>query len=266
MTIYNPTKIPEAVYDSHTHLNDDKLYFDVPAYIGRASEMKVLEMNIVGYDEKSNQRALQIAHDFASEGVRAILGFQPEDSVYFDDDAQKKLADQLADPAVIGVGETGLDWHWPEPGKDVQIASFKRHLELAKQFGLPATIHMRDSFDDIYAILKEMQINNFEMHSFAGTPQQAAKLIDLGGYISFSGLATFKNAHDVHQTVKETPLSRMLVETDAPYLAPVPKRGQVNEPAFTKYVVDDLAAMIGIDRSRLADITTENAHRLWPEK
>ncbi|MCV3296525.1 MAG: TatD family hydrolase [Oenococcus sp.] len=266
MTIYDPTKIPGDVYDTHTHLNDDALYHDVAAYVGRAHEFRVMEMNVVGYDAQANLRAIQIAHDFADEGVRAIVGFQPEDTGGFDAAAQELLRQQLSDPAVIGVGETGLDWHFKGFDRQTQLAAFEKHLQLATEFDLPVTIHMRDSFDDIYRILQEQGIKKFEMHSFAGDWHQAEKLVNLGGYISFSGMVTFKNAKEIHEAAKVVPLDRLLVETDAPYLAPVPNRGKTNEPAWTKFVVDGLAAILGIDRDELAQITMRNGHRLWPKK
>ncbi|MDN6900608.1 TatD family hydrolase [Oenococcus sicerae] len=265
MTIYDPTKIPGDVYDTHTHLNDDALYHDVAAYVGRAHEFRVMEMNVVGYDPQGNQRAIQIAHDFADQGIRAIIGFQPEDTDKFDAAAEKLLRQQLNDPTVIGVGETGLDWHWKNFDRDQQLTAFEKHLDLAAEFDLPVTIHMRDSFDDVYRILQERSVKKFEMHSFAGTVDQAEKLVALGGYISFSGMATFKNTSEIHEAAKSVPLDRILVETDAPYLAPVPKRGQTNEPAWTKFVVDGLAKLLEIDRNQLAKITRENAYRVWPK-
>ncbi|MHA5093973.1 TatD family hydrolase [Oenococcus oeni] len=265
MAIYDPTKTPGDVYDTHTHLNDDALYHDVAAYVGRAREFRVMEMNVVGYDPKGNQRAIQIAHDFSDKGIRAIVGFQPEDTNKFDQSAEEVLRKQLSDPVVIGVGETGLDWHWKGFDRDAQINSFERHLDLAAEFDLPTTIHMRDSFEDLYRILKERRLSKFEMHSFAGGPEQAEKLVDLGAYIGFSGMVTFKNAKEIHEAAKVVPLDRILVETDAPYLAPVPNRGKTNEPAWTKFVVDGLAKVLEIDRNQLAKITVENAHRLWPK-
>jgi TatD DNase family protein len=260
MALYDPTKTPGNVFDTHTHLNDDSMFHDVAAYVGRAQEFRVMNMNVVGYDNQGNSRALEIAHNFAGEGVRAIIGYQPDDSAQFD---EALLRSQLQDDLVVGVGETGLDYFHEGFDKKVQTESFLKHIELAQEFELPLTIHMRDSFDDMYQILKDTGVNNFIMHSFAGDTKQAEKLLELGAYISFSGMITFKNATEIKEAAHIVPLEKMLVETDAPYLAPTPNRGKMNEPAFTKYVVDGLAEVLEMDRDELAKITTQNAVRLF---
>lgn len=261
MSIYDPTKMPADSYDSHTHLNDDDLYRDVEAYVGRAEEFRVMEMNVVGYDAKGNQRALAIAEQF--ENVHAILGFQPDSAKEFDEEAQKILATQLKNPVVVGVGETGLDYYWDNSTREEQKAAFIKHIELAQEFDLPITIHSRDAYDDVYEILKAHNVNKGVMHSFAGSVEQAQKFQDLGLYISFSGVVSFKKAEEVRDAARNVQLDRLLVETDAPYLAPVPNRGKRNEPAYVKYVVDALAEAINMDAKELAKLTTDNAHNLW---
>ncbi|MBU7455135.1 TatD family hydrolase [Leuconostoc fallax] len=261
MAIYNSNKKLVDGYDTHTHLNDDQLFHDVPAYIGRAHEFRIMEMNIVGFDAQSNQRALQIAE--AHEGVYAVLGFQPEDTNDFSDAAAQTLGEQIKNPNVVGVGETGLDYYWDTASHDVQKAAFEKHLALAKAADLPVIIHNRDAFSDVYDIIKQSGITKGVMHSFSGTPEQAQKFIDLGMHISFSGVATFKKAQEVRDAAKIVPLDRILVETDAPYLAPVPYRGKQNEPAFVKFVLDSLAETLDIPVEKLTDITRTNGHRLF---
>ncbi|MGX7051170.1 TatD family hydrolase [Leuconostoc palmae] len=261
MAIYDLTKTPADSFDTHTHLNDDKLFHDVPAYIGRANELRVMEMNIVGYDAKGNERALEIAN--AHDNIYAVLGFQPEDTAAFDENAEKLLAEQLKQSKVVGVGETGLDYYWDTPSRDIQKKAFEKHLQLAKQYDLPVIIHNRDAFEDVYEILKKSGVKKGVMHSFSGTPDQAKAFLDLGMYISFSGVVTFKKADDVRESAKAVPLERILVETDAPYLAPTPFRGKDNEPAFVKYVIDSLADTLDLSPKELSDITRENAHRLF---
>ncbi|HCH60332.1 MAG TPA: hydrolase TatD, partial [Leuconostoc lactis] len=239
MAIYDLTKTPADSYDTHTHLNDDKLFHDVPAYIGRANEFRVMEMNIVGYDAVGNARALEIAQ--AHDNIYAVLGFQPEDTVDFDAAAAQTLEAQLQADKVVGVGETGLDYYWETAPHDVQKQAFETHLALAKKYDLPVIIHNRDAFDDVYAMLKDSGVTKGVMHSFSGTPEQALAFVDLGMHISFSGVVTFKKAEEVREAAKAVPLERLLVETDAPYLAPTPFRGKDNEPAFVKYVLDSLA-------------------------
>lgn len=261
MAIYDLTKTPSDSYDTHTHLNDDKLFHDVPAYIGRANEFRVMEMNIVGYDIRGNERALKIAQ--AHDNIYAVLGFQPEDTGDFDDVAAVKLEEQLQQDKVVGVGETGLDYYWKTTAHDVQQAAFKAHLALAKKYQLPVIIHNRDAFEDVYAMLKESGVTKGVMHSFSGTPEQALAFVELGMHISFSGVVTFKKAENVREAAKVVPLDRILVETDAPYLAPTPFRGKDNEPAFVKYIIDSLAETLNLTANELADITRKNAHRLF---
>ncbi|CAH1850589.1 TatD family hydrolase [Convivina praedatoris] len=260
MAIYDPTKRPAPTYDSHTHLNDDQLYMDVPAYVGRAHEFQVMEMNVVGYNQQSNQRALKIAQEY--EGIRAVLGYQPEDTPDFDEAALAELDAALSQDQVVGVGETGLDYHWDTP-VEIQKKAFIQHMALAKKHDLPLVVHNREAFDDVLAMLKAGGITRGVMHSFSGTPEQAQAFVDLGFYISFSGVVSFKKAEEVREAAQAVPLDRILVETDAPYLAPVPMRGKLNEPAFVKYVVDDLAETLGMKADELAETTRQNARRLF---
>lgn len=249
-------------YDTHTHLNDDAFYNDLATYVTRAHELGVTEMNVVGYDAKGNQRALEIAHQFP--GIHVLLGFQPENAPEFNDQALATLKTQLADPAVVGIGEIGLDYHWDTP-VDAQIKAFAAQLSLARELNLPVAIHARDAMDDVYAMLKAAGVEQFGgvIHSFTGDAADAKRFLDLGMYISFSGIVTFKNAKDIQAAAQIVPLDRMLVETDAPFLAPTPYRGKQNEPGYVKYVVDNLAAQLNIEPATLAAQTTANAHRLW---
>ncbi len=263
MAIYDPTKRPADSFDTHTHLNDDVFWHDVAAYWARAREHRIVEMNIVGYDAVGNERAIEIAHEF--KGMHAIVGWQPEDINGFGDTELATLRAQLQDDAVIGIGETGLDYYWDTTTPADQKTAFQKQLDLAKEFKLPVTVHARDAFDDVYEMLKANDVAQFGgvMHSFAGNPEQAQRFLDLGMYISFSGIATFKNAKEVQAALQIVPLDRLLVETDAPYLAPVPMRGKQNEPMFVRYTIQNLADQLGMEYNELANITRENAHRLW---
>ena len=215
---------------------------------------------MVGYNKVGNARALEIAHE--NDGVYAVLGYQPEDTPDFDEAAAAELEEQLKDPSVVGVGETGLDYHW-DTDRDVQMKSFLAHIALAKKYDLPVIIHNRDAFNDVYRVLKEQGVKKAVIHSFSGTAEQAKAWADLGYYVSFSGVVTFKKANDVREGAKVVPLNQILVETDAPYLAPTPYRGKTNEPGWTKYVVDSLAETLDMDRDELASKTVENAHRAF---
>lgn len=264
MAIYKSGQRRADGYDTHTHLNDDTFWHDVPAYFGRATEFGIVEMNIVGYNSQSNERAIQLAHEF--EGMHAIIGWQPEDILEMDDSKLAIFREQLQDDSVVGVGETGLDYYWDDnPAAEVQKKAFTQQLELAHEFKLPVTVHTRSAMADTYEALKNAHVEDFGgvMHSFTGTPEEAKQFLDMGMYISFSGIATFKNAKDVQETVKSVPLDRLLVETDAPYLAPTPMRGKPNEPMYVHYIIEYIAELLGKSYDEMAEITTNNAHKLW---
>lgn len=265
MAIYTHEK-QLNIYDSHTHLNDDAFFTEVPAYMARAKHYGVNQMNIVGSNTKLNERAIQLAHEY--DNLHAIVGWHPEDAKDFDNAMEKQLIEQLADPEVVALGEIGLDYHWDETPQDVQRQVFARQVEIAKDLHLPISVHDRDAFQDTYDILKQANVQEIGgvMHSFNGDAEWLKKFLDLGMHISFSGVASFKNATEVHESVIATPIDRMLVETDAPYLTPTPYRGKQNEPGFTKFVVDAVAELREVDPQEIADATFNNAVALFGNK
>ncbi|EEW54573.1 TatD family hydrolase [Limosilactobacillus antri] len=252
------------VYDSHTHLNDDPFYDDVPAFIDRAAHYGVTQLNIVGSNAKLNQRALALGQRYPN--LHPIIGWHPEDIREFNAAAQAQLWQQLQDPRVVAIGEIGLDYYNDQQSPhDQQQAVFAQQLDWARQLGLPVSIHCREALADTYALLKDAHVDEFGgvMHSFNGSPDWAAKFMELGMAISFSGVASFGSAEEVHAAVRAVPLSRMMVETDAPYLTPAPYRGKQNEPAFTKFVVDAIAELKQLAPEQVAYRTYLNASRLF---
>ncbi|MCW0953533.1 TatD family hydrolase [Weissella ceti] len=267
MAIYDPTKRPADGYDTHTHLNEDVFWHDVAAYWARAREFRIVEMNNVGFNREGNERAIELAHEF--EGMHAIIGWQPEDVAAFTDEEFEILKVQAQDDAVVGLGEMGLDYYWDiNPTPEVQKAAFSRQLKLAKELNLPVTIHSRDASDDVYELLKEHDVASFGgvMHSFSGDAEEVKRFVDLGMYISFSGMVTFKNAKDIKAALQVVPLDRLLVETDAPFLAPTPMRGKQNEPMLVRFTIESVAEQLGMTYNEVAELTKANAHRLWLDK
>ena len=261
------TNIPEMrVYDSHTHLNDDAFFNDVPKWMKRAANLGVVEMNIVGSNKKLNDRALQLAEQYPQ--LHAIVGWHPEDSKNYDQAAEDELIANLKNPLVVGLGEIGLDYHWDTSPRDVQRRVFARQLEIAKELNVPVSIHCRDAFEDAYPLLKAAHVGDFGgvMHSFNGDPEWLHKFLDLGMHISYSGVASFKNAKEVHESVEQTPLDRLLVETDAPYLTPEPHRGEQNEPGYSRFVVMAVAKWKEMDPVEVADNTYRNTQLLFAVK
>lgn len=252
------------VYDSHTHLNDDPFYDDVPAFEDRAAHYGVTQMNIVGSNAKLNDRALKLGDRYAN--LHPIIGWHPEDIRDFDPAVRKRLWHQLHTPGVVAVGEIGLDYYNDEHSPhDQQQAIFAEQLEWARQLQLPVSIHCREALADTYALLKAAHVADFGgvMHSFNGSPEWAAKFLNLGMAISFSGVASFGNATAVHDAVRAVPLDRLMVETDAPYLTPAPYRGKQNEPAFTRFVVETVASLKQVPVERVAEQTYQNAQRMF---
>ncbi|WP_283679313.1 TatD family hydrolase [Lentilactobacillus sp. Marseille-Q4993] len=251
------------IFDSHTHLNDDHLYPEAEQYFAHAQKLGVKKIANVGSNMKLNELALDLAH--SHDDMYAIIGWHPEDAIYFKAEEENWLRNHLNDDKVIAIGEIGLDYYQTASPRSVQKDVFRRQLEIAKEFNLPVSIHNRDAFEDTYEILKEVDISAISgvMHSFNGDPEWLKKFIDLGMYVSYSGVASFKKTHEVHDSVRQTPIDRMLVETDAPYLAPEPYRGKQNEPGYTLYTVEALARLRDVDPDEIAAHTYQNTLRLF---
>ncbi|GAK47383.1 Mg-dependent DNase [Secundilactobacillus oryzae JCM 18671] len=251
------------IFDSHTHLNSEEFYDDVQTFVDHASELGVKKIANVGSNIKLNERALDLAARY--DNMYAIVGWHPEDSKDYDADAETLLEQQLTTRKVVALGEIGLDYHWDTSPVETQKKVFERQLAIAKNLHLPVSIHTRDAFEDTYDILKQANVSEIGgvMHSFNGDPEWLKKFLDLGMHISYSGVASFKNAHEVHESVKVTPLDMMLVETDAPYLTPEPYRGKQNEPGYTCYTVEAIAKLRETTAEAIAEATWDNAHEFF---
>lgn len=252
------------IIDTHTHTNFDAFKDDYREVIDRALGENVWLIN-VGSDLATSKRAVEIAGEY-KEGVYAAIGLHPTDAEkeIFDEKALSGLAQN---EKVVAIGECGLDFFRTkdEFEKQKQKELFIKHIELSQKVGKPLIIHCRDAHDDLFKIL-EPRTYNLEsapgvMHFFTGTLEQAKKYIDLGFYISFSGVITFAKEYDI--LVKELPMDRILIETDAPYVSPAPMRGKRNEPSYVKYVAQKIADLKGISAGEVERQTTENAGRLF---
>lgn len=251
------------IFDTHTHLNVPQFADDLEAVIERARELDVTEMAVVGFDTPTIEKSLALSQRYAT--IYSIIGWHPTEAGSYTTEVEKKLQHLLQSEKVVALGEIGLDYHWMEDPKDVQEKVFRRQIAIAKEMNLPISIHTRDAIEDTYRILKSEGVHTIGgiMHSFSGDDEWAKRFLDLGMHISFSGVVTFKKAIDVQAAAKIVPLDKLLVETDAPYLAPVPYRGKRNEPGYTHYVVDKLAELCESSYEQIANQTRENAHRLF---
>ncbi|CQR23665.1 TatD family deoxyribonuclease [Streptococcus varani] len=252
-----------AIFDTHTHLNVEAFESRVEEELALAKEMGVTIHNVVGFDRPTIEKALELASQHSE--IYATIGWHPTEAGSFDEQAENYLISHLKNRKVIALGEIGLDYYWMEDPKEVQIEVFKRQIQLSKDYNLPFVVHTRDALQDTYAVIKEAGVGprGGIMHSFSGTLEEAQAFVDLGMMISFSGVLTFKKSIDLQEAAKQLPLNKILVETDAPYLAPVPKRGRENRTAYTRYVVDKMAEIRGLTAEEVAQATTENAKRLF---
>lgn len=251
------------IFDSHTHLNAEQFNDDIPETIARARELGVTKMAVVGFDTPTIEKSLILNETY--EDIYSIIGWHPTEAGSYTKEIETDLEVKLTRPKVVALGEIGLDYYWMEDPKDVQDRVFRRQIAIAKEHQLPISIHMRDAIEDTYRVLKEEDVRDIGgiMHSFSGDPEWAARFLDLGMHISFSGVVTFKKALDVQAAAQQVPLDRLLVETDAPYLAPVPYRGKRNEPGYTRYVVEKIAELRELPLETVAQQTWDNAHRLF---
>lgn len=251
------------IFDSHTHLNAEQFNEDIPETIQRAKELGVSEMAVVGFDTPTIEKSLALSKKYPF--IYSIIGWHPTEAGSYSKEIEEDLQQKLTLPKVVALGEIGLDYHWMEDPKEVQDKVFRRQIAIAKEMNLPISIHMREAIEDTYQILKEEDVRDIGgiMHSYSGDAEWAKRFLELGMHLSFSGVVTFKKATDVQEAAQIVPLDKLLVETDAPYLAPVPYRGKRNEPGYTRYVVEKIAELRGVPFEELANQTRDNAHRLF---
>ncbi|HEL0757221.1 TatD related DNase [Streptococcus equi subsp. equi] len=251
------------IFDTHTHLNVDHFSGKEDEELALAKELGVSYHNVVGFDQETIDQALALADAYRE--VYATIGWHPTEAGSYTQAVEDKLIAHLKHSKVVALGEIGLDYYWMEDPKEVQIEVFKRQLQLAKDHDLPFVVHTRDALEDTYQVLKEAGVGprGGIMHSYSGSLEMAQRFVDLGMLISFSGVVTFKKAVDVQEAARQLPLDKLLVETDAPYLAPVPKRGRENHTAYTRYVVEKIAELRGLSVEEIAAATTANAKRVF---
>jgi TatD DNase family protein len=246
--------------DTHAHL---EMFEDVPQVVERAINTGVEKIVAVSSDLSSSKRSVEIA--LKSPMVFAAVGVHPHESSTLNDEVVGELEKLAKAQKVVGIGETGLDYYYTHSPRDVQINSFRKQIDIAKRLDLPLIVHVREAHDDTLQVLKEEQAwqTMGVIHCFTGDYETAKKYIDGGFYISFSGIVTFKNAEDIREAAKKIPIERMLIETDSPYLAPVPFRGKKNEPGNVKYIAGKIAELRGLSPEKIEEETTTNAKNLF---
>ncbi|MEK4405666.1 TatD family hydrolase [Sporosarcina sp. resist] len=249
--------------DTHVHLNADQYEEDIDEVIQRAQEAGVDKMVVVGFDRKTILKAMELTEQHAF--IYAVVGWHPVDAIDCTEKDLEWIESLAAHPKVVGIGETGLDYHWDKSPRDVQQEVFRKQIQLAQKVNLPIIIHNRDATADVVRILKEegAEKTGGIMHCFGGSVETANDCIKMNFMISLGGPVTFKNAKAPKQVATEISLDHLLIETDAPYLAPHPYRGKRNEPAWVTLVAEEIARLKGLPVEEVAKRTTANALKVF---
>ena len=254
--------------DSHCHVDGEQFDSDRDEVIERAKAAGVKAMLTVGTGNPHTgeiERAVRTAEKY--DNVFAAVGVHPHDAKLYDDAAENHLIELAKNEKVVAWGEIGLDFYYDHSPREVQFDAFRRQIRTAQQLGLPIIIHSREADDETVEILtQECSGEKFcggVMHCFGGTAEMARKLMDIGFYVSFAGNITFKKAENLREAARVVPFTKLLIETDCPFLAPVPNRGKRNEPAFVVHTARYLADFYEIDLKTLAEATTRNFQQLF---
>ena len=252
------------IFDTHCHLNDEKLLPRVDEVIRDAKEAGVDRFLVVGWDKESSLCAIKLAEQY--DCVYAAIGFHPESIFDATEEDFQETMKYIDHPKVVAVGEIGLDYHWTKDpiGRELQKEWFIKQIDFANEHKMPISIHNREAFQDSLEILKEHKpLYGGVMHCYSGSVELLKEVLDLGLYIGLDGPLTFLNAKTPKEVCEEVPLDRLLTETDSPYLAPHPLRGTINEPKNLGWIVNEMARIKGLSKKHIMDVTYNNALTLF---
>ena len=250
------------LFDTHAHYDDERFDGDREALLTSMPEKNVGLIVNPGCDIPSSRVAVELAGKF--DFVYAAVGIHPENCADFEPEQIEKLRELAKEPKVVAIGEIGLDYYWAEnPPKDLQQKVLRRQLGLAEELQLPVIIHDRDAHGDTMAIVREFPQVRGVFHCFAGSTEMARELIGMGWMLSFNGAATFKNARKAPEVIAAVPLEKLMIETDAPYLTPVPHRGERNDSSYVRFVAEKIAEIKGLSPEEVERVTWENGRRFF---
>ena len=252
-----------SLIDTHAHLDFPELSTDLRHVLQRAREAGVRTIITIGIDIQSSRRAVAIAQ--AHDRIHAVVGIHPHDAFILDDESLDVLRTLLRRDRVVAVGEAGLDYYRNRQPRPIQQQCLRRQIELACEVKRPMVFHVREAFDDFFEIVTPLRslLEPSVLHCFSGSWEVAARALDMGFYLSIPGTVTFSKAETLQEVVRRAPMERLLLETDAPYLAPVPYRGKVNEPAYVAHTAAKVAGLRGISLEEVARHTSMNALRVF---
>ena len=249
--------------DSHCHLDHEPLLSDLPNIIKRSKKIGIKKLLTISTSFESFSKIKEIVHK--DEMIYGTVGIHPHESATDIINSNQIVESLKTNSKIIGIGETGLDFYYNNSEKIKQVASFEEHIEASIKTNVPLIIHSRNAEQKTFDILNNYKNNKLKilMHCFTGSTEFSKKLLSLNSYFSASGIITFKNSIELQETFKSLPSDKILIETDSPYLAPVPNRGKKNEPSFIDFTASKLAEVRGISKSNLIEITTKNFNNLF---
>ena len=249
--------------DSHCHLDHEPLKSDLSNIIKRSKDVGIEKLLTISTSVESFQKIKNIINE--DEIIFGTIGIHPHETDNNEISTDYIVKNFEENPKIIGIGETGLDFYYNNSDKEKQIKSFKKHIEASIKTNSPLIVHSRNAEDETFEILNKYQGEKLKilMHCFTGSKNFAEKLLKLNAFFSASGIITFKNSIDLQETFKILPLEKILIETDSPYLAPVPNRGKKNEPSFLSYTAQKLADIKDLSKQEITKITTKNFNNLF---
>ena len=251
------------IFETHAHYNDEAFREDREEILARLKDRGIGRVVNIASDLDSIDECLDLAHRYPF--MYCALGIHPSDSALLTDRLLAGIRDKLDDPRVVAVGEIGLDYYWPEPDHEIQKYWFARQLQLAVEVDLPVVIHSREAAADTMRIMKENHAGKTGgvVHCYSYSAEMAKEFVKMGYYIGVGGVLTFKNARKLVEVAEQIPLEHLLLETDCPYLAPVPYRGKRNSSLYLPYVVAKLAQIKGISEEEVIRVTEQNAIKMY---
>ena len=251
------------IFDTHVHYDDPAFDEDRDSLIASLEKSGIGNVVDIGASIDTTRKALELAHKY--DFIYAAVGVHPSEVEELTEDSFELLSEWSEDGRCVAIGEIGLDYHWPEPGRELQKKWFRRQLDLARQKQLPVVIHSRDAAKDTVDIMKEEHAEEIGgvVHCFSYTKEIAKECLDMGFYIGVGGVVTFKNGKKLREVVEITPIEKILLETDCPYLAPEPYRGKRNSSLYLPYVVEEIAKIKNINAEEVIRITENNAKTMY---
>lgn len=256
----------EKIFDSHSHYNDKSFRGDLDRVLRHIQREGVGYAVNVGYDLESSKQALEMAR--ANDFMYCAVGIHPDSAPdALDDGVMNELRILAQNERTVAIGESGLDYHYDDsPDREIQKQAFIRHIELANEVGKPLIIHTRDAMKDTIDILTRHPLNSGVIHCYSGSRESAKQLVNMGFYIGFTGVITFKNARRALESMKVVPKDRLLIETDCPYMAPEPFRGKRCDSSLLNYTIQKMADELNMTKEEAIEMTAENAKRLFKIK